>query len=189
MLQLYGITSAALSIFCLLPYIVDILKHKTRPERASWLIWSVLGFIAFFSQMAEGATNSLWLTAAQTFIVTVVFILSIKFGSGGLIKRDILSLIVAGLGIVLWVFTKEAAAALYIVIAVDFTGSILTIVKSYEDPRSETLITWILSGTAGFFGALSVGEWSFVLLSYPVYLWLINYVVAGAILLGRRKTV
>ena len=189
MLQIFGIVSAMLTIICLVPYVIDIFKLKTKPERASWLIWSVLGFIAFFSQLAKGATDSLWLTGAQTFVVLVVFLLSLKYGVGGLMKRDIIALIVAGMGIILWLLTKEAAVALFIVIAVDFAGSVLTMIKSYEDPGSETLITWVLSGTSGVFGALSVGGWNLILLSYPIYIWLINYFIAGAVILGKRKKI
>lgn len=187
MLQILGITSGILSVFCYAPYIRDILLKKTRPERASWLIWSALGGIAFFSQLAKGATDSLWLTGVQTLGVIIIFILSLKFGMGGLAKRDIISLLFAGVGIVTWYITKEAAAALFIVIAVDITGSILTMIKSYEDPGSETLITWILSGTSGLFGAFAVGNWNFVLLSYPLYIFVINFLIAGSIVLGKKK--
>lgn len=191
MLQFFGILSAILTLICIIPYIRDIFNKTTKPERASWFIWTVLGSIAFFSQLAKGATDSLWLTAAQTLEVSIVFFLSLKFGTGGLTKRDIIALLVAALGLALWSITKEAAIALFLVIIVDGAGSVLTMLKSYEDPGSETLSTWILSGTAGFFGALAVGSWDFVLLSYPVYLWIINYIIAGSMILGyqkRRKT-
>lgn len=191
MLQLFGILSAILSLACIIPYIKDILLRTTKPERASWFIWTVLGSIAFFSQLAKGATDSLWLTGAQTLEVFIIFVLSIKFGVGGFGKRDIVALIIAGVGLLLWSITKEAAVALYLVIIVDAAGSVLTMFKSYEDPGSETLSTWILSGTAGFFGALAVGSWDVILLSYPVYIWLINYGIAVSMILGyqkRRKT-
>jgi hypothetical protein len=187
MLQLLGIASAILSLICFIPYIKDILSGSTRPERASWLIWTVLGCIAFFSQLAEGATDSLWLTVGQTFGVTGIFLLSLKFGVGGLVKRDVIALSFAALGLVLWSITNEAAIALILVILIDCVGSILTMIKSYEDPESETVITFILSGTSGLLGALAVGSWDILLLSYPVFIWMINYAIAGSIFLGRRR--
>lgn len=187
MLQFFGILSAILTLISIIPYIKDILRKTTKPERASWFIWTVLGSIAFFSQLAKGATDSLWLTGAQTLEVSIVFFLSIKYGVGGLAKRDIMALLVAGIGLLLWSVTQEAAYALFFVIIADGAGSILTMLKSYEDPGSETLSTWIISGTAGFFGALAVGSWDVILLSYPVYIWLINYVIAGSMILGKRR--
>ena len=187
MLQLFGYISALLSIVMIVPYVRDILLGKTKPERGSWLIWTVLGFIAFFSQYAKGATDSLWMTAGQTLAVLIIAVLSIKYGYGGLGKRDVRALIGAGIGLLLWYLTREAAFALFIIILVDSIGTLLTAIKSYKDPESETLSTWILSGTSGIFGMLAVGSLNFVLLAYPLYIMVANYVIVGAMLLGRRR--
>jgi len=186
-LEIFGITSGVLGFICVFPYIRDILLNKTKPERASWLIWSVLGSIAFFSQLAKGATNSLWLTGVDTLGVLITFILALKFGEGGLSRRDVKALMVAFLGLVIWFFTKEATFALIIVIVVDSAGSFLTISKAYEDPESETMSTWILSGLSGLAAALAVGSFDLVLLSYPLYIWVANWSVAIAMVLGNKK--
>lgn len=187
MLQLFGYTSAVLSIVMIIPYVRDILRLETKPERGSWFIWMVLGFIAFFSQLAKGATDSLWLTAGQTLAVLIIFVLSLKFGYGGLGKRDVQGLVGAAFGLMLWYLTREASYALIFVILVDSIGSFLTIIKSYKDPASETLITWLMSGTSAIFGMLAVGSLNLILLAYPLYLVVANYVIVGAILLGRMR--
>jgi hypothetical protein len=184
--QIFGYLAALLSIVAVLPYIRDILKGKTKPERASWFIWTVLGSIAFFSQLEKGASNSLWMVGTSTVCVLIVSILSIKFGSGGFARRDKISLLIAAIGLLLWFFTKEAAIALFITIIIDLTGSFLTVVKSLEDPESETISTWIIAFISGIFAALSVGEWSFILLVYPLYIFLANFAVVVAILLGKN---
>ncbi len=189
MLQLFGYTSALLSILMIIPYVRDIIKLKTKPERGSWLIWTVLGFIAFFSQLAKGATESLWLTVGQTLSVLIVFALSIKFGYGGVEKRDIKALIGAGFGLIVWYFTKEASYALIFVIFIDSIGTALTAIKSYKDPGSETLITWIMSGTSGIFGMLAVGSMNFILLAYPFYITIANYVIVATLLLGKSHKI
>lgn len=185
--QIFGYISALLSIIMIIPYVRDILRKKTKPERGSWLIWTVLGFIAFFSQLAKGATDSLWLTAGQTIAVLIIVVLSINYGYGGLGKRDIKALIGAGIGLIFWYMTKEAATALFIIIFVDGIGTLLTAIKSYKDPGSETLTTWIMSGTSGIFGMLAVGNINLILLAYPFYIMLANYVIVAAIILGKRK--
>ena len=186
-LYIFGLSAGILSAVCYIPYIRDVLSGSTRPERASWFIWSILGSIAFFSQLNKGATDSLWLTAVQTIGVTVVFLLALQRGTGGLNRRDIYSLIVAGFGLLLWYFTNNAIYALILVIIVDCAGAILTLLKAYEDPKSETLITWLLAGIAGIFAMASVGTWNIELLAYPIYIAVINLAVVGAMILGRRK--
>ncbi|CAN5175196.1 hypothetical protein BH09PAT1_BH09PAT1_7350 [soil metagenome] len=187
MLTVFGYASVLLSLSCVIPYIRDILRHKTQPERASWFIWTVLGVIAFFSQLAKGATDSLWLTVGETVAVSIVFFLSLKYGVGGLTKRDIKALIGAAVGVVLWFITHEATWAIVFVIFVDSIGALLTLVKAYEDPKSETLSTWVISGTSGVFGTLAVGSLNPILLAYPLYIVVANYLTVVAQVLGRRK--
>ena len=170
------------------PYIADTLKRKTHPQRASWFIWAVLGYIALSSQFAKGATDSLWMTAAQTLGTTIIFLLSLKLGTGGFARRDIISLALAALGLLIWYFTREAAYALFITMAVDAIGATLTAIKAYEMPGSETLITWILSAISGILAALSVGRVAPVLLAYPLYVTLANACVIIGIWLGHRRT-
>ncbi len=189
MLQVFGYLSALLSVAMVVPYIRDIFRGTTRPERASWFIWTVLGFIAFFSQLAEGASHSLWLTAGQTLAVFSVFVLSVKYGYGGLGSRDRKALAGAGVGLVLWYLTSHAYLALFLVIVVDSFGTVLTVLKAYEDPASETMSTWILSGTSGIFGMLAVGRPDPVLLAYPFYIVCANFSVVVAMILGSRRRV
>ncbi|HSW88231.1 MAG TPA: hypothetical protein VLG12_03655 [Candidatus Saccharimonadales bacterium] len=187
MLQTLGIIAGILTIIGALPYIRDILFNKTKPERATWFIWIVLASIAFSSQFAKGASNSLWLTGLESIAVFVIFILSIQRGVGGLNKRDIVILLVAMLGLILWYFTKEASFALYIIIGVDLTGTIPTVIKAYEDPESETFITWLLSSIAGVLTMISVGKLNLILLSYPFYIFVANGAVVVAMVFGKKR--
>lgn len=185
--SIFGVLSGITTVIGIIPYIVDILRGKTKPERASWLIWTLLGSISFLTQMAEGATFSLVMTGTQTLAVVVVFILSIKFGVGGLTRRDFLSILTALIGIVLWRLTSNPMTALMLVIAVDAIGVYLTLIKSYKDPGSETLFAWILNSFSGLFGILSVGSLNFNLLLYPAYILIANISVVTAIKLGVKN--
>ncbi len=187
MLYFFGLISGVLSIIGGAPYVYDILKKTTKPERATWFIWSILGSIAFFSQFAKGATDSLWLTGAQTIIVLIIFLLSLKFGVGGFNRMDIAALIFAGIALILWYLTNEATVALFLVILIDAIGGMPTIIKSYEAPESESLISWLLFGISGIFAMVAVGSFNFILLSYPAYIFLFNVGVVAAILLGRKR--
>jgi hypothetical protein len=184
-----GILAGILSILMYIPYIKDTVKGVTHPHRASWLIWSCLGLIAFFSQLAKGATDSLWMTAAQTLGTAVVFLLSLKLGVGGFSRRDKISLLTAALGLIVWFFTNEAAFELFITIAVDAIGAGLTAIKAYEMPESETLITWILSAISGILGTIAVGHINPILMAYPFYVFLANCWVITSIFLGKKRKV
>lgn len=185
--EIAGYLAGIAILLSFLPYIRDIFKGKTRPERISWLIWAILGMIAFFSQLAKGASFSLIMTAAQALGDLFIFILAIKWGLGGFLKRDILALIGATLGLVLWYLTNDATVALIMVIFVDASGVVLTIIKSYKQPNTETISTWVLTFLAGLLAAVAVGSWNIILLSFPIYICLAGTSILVAIKLGSRK--
>jgi len=187
MLQALGLLGGLFALGSFIPYIRDTLLLRVKPQRATFFIWSVLGAIAFFSQLAKGASNSLWLPGLETFGVIATFLLSIKYGVGGFNKKDYIALLIATFGLIAWYFTKEAAIALYLVILVDVTGLSLTLHKAYITPESETNLAWILAAFGGFLSLFSVGSFNIILLSYPFYLMLANAAVVVAIQMGLQR--
>jgi hypothetical protein len=187
MLQAFGLISGFLMLFSTLPYTRDILRLKTKPHRGSFLIWVVLGSIAFFSQFANGATWSLLLPATDTLATFSIFILSLRYGIGGLNKRDGGGLLLAGFGLIIWYFTKQPLAALLITIGIDAVGTVLTVLKAYDEPHTETFSSWLLASLGGLFAAFAAGKLSFALLVYPLYIFVANGAVDGAILLGKKE--
>jgi hypothetical protein len=188
MQEIFAIVSAVLILIAAPPYIINTLKGNTKPERVTWFIFSVLGLIAFVSQALLGASWSLVFSGLDTLASILIFSLSLKYGVGGHTKIDIAALIIATIGVFIAVFAKEPIISLLGVIIADISGMVLTIKKTYLNPKSETTITWLLVGTASVFGILSASEMTVGILLYPVYLMIANYSVPLAQLIGIRKT-
>ena len=186
MLEIFGYLSGSLMILSVIPYIRSILKGNTKPQRMTWLIWSILTLIAFFSQLAKGASWSLFVTGGDMIAILITFIFSVKYGVGGFRKLDILSLFGAGVSLLLWYLTNEPAVALFLIILIDIIGANLTIIKSWKNPETENWICWAMCGVGGLFGILSVGSLNFVLLSYPIYICLMNSILA-IIVISRKR--
>ncbi|OGZ30308.1 MAG: hypothetical protein A2931_02075 [Candidatus Niyogibacteria bacterium RIFCSPLOWO2_01_FULL_45_48] len=187
MTQYFGYLSGIFITCSFIPYVISIFRGQAKPERASWFIWSALGGIAFFSQLSKGARYSLWLPGIQTVGDISIFLFSIKYGMGGVSKRDKLALSIAGLGLILWYITQEAAIALFFAIFIDAIGAFLTILKSYEHPTTEPIIAWIFTMLGGFFAIFAVGGWNWTLLSFPVYTFVANLFIIGSIKLGQAR--
>ena len=187
-LLFFGIASGALSTFAYIPYIIDTVARRTQPQRASWLIWSVLGSIALISQIYEGATSSLWFAGVQVSGTIIVFLLSITAGNGKYLSRtDYCILLAASIGLVLWYFTENAAYALAITISTSLLGGVATVTKAFYDPDSETLVTWVVSLVASICAILSVGKFDIIILAYPLYLFTLYLAFVAAIILGRFR--
>ncbi|HSX06904.1 MAG TPA: hypothetical protein VLG92_04230 [Candidatus Saccharimonadia bacterium] len=182
---------AALSAVLILvagpPYALDTLKGVTKPERMTWFIFSLLGIVAFISQMGLGASWSLLFSGLDTAGSCLMLLLSLKYGVGGYARRDIAALMIAIVGITAAFMFKQPLLSLAGVILADASGTALTVRKAFLDPGSETTITWLAVGTAAVFGMLAVGSWSVSLLLYPAYLVIANYAVPLAQLVGRSK--
>lgn len=186
--SVFGILSAVLNLVAYVPYVRDILRKKTKPQRITWFIFSVLAGISFASQLALGARASLWLIGAQAISVLVVFILSIPRGVGGLKRLDVISLAGAGIGLACWVVFHQAAFALYGGIIVGTIGLLPTIHKAVKQPETETTATWVLGTVAGFAGVLAAGFTArFDVLIFPIFVMLNNGVVAVPLLILRSE--
>ena len=181
-----GIASAVVNTIGLVPYLRDIFRHKTKPERATWWIWLALGLIAFFAQLAAGARWSTLLTAASILAVGTIAVLSLRYGYGTFRRKDFIALSIALIGVVLWQLTDAPLIALLIVIAIDGIGYSLTLLKSWKAPNTETLSSWLLATIATALSVLAVGDWDFTKLIYPVFLFLTNSVLVW-ILVYRRS--
>lgn len=187
MALLLGIMSGALSILGYIPYIIDTIRKRTQPERASWLIWSTIGTISFLSQVSEGATDSLWFAGVQVSGTITIFVLSVRLGYGQYLSpKNRVVFSIAMCGVVAWYLTDSAVYALMISIAIGLLGGVVTIQKAYEDPDSETLSTWVLALLASVFAILAVGELDWVLLAFPLYLLTLYTAIVAAILYRRH---
>lgn len=183
--ELFGILSGTVIFFGGPPYLLDILKGKTKPQRTTWFIWTFLGSISFTSQLKLGAHWSLVYVGLNAAGNLAVFLLSLKYGTGGWRKMDVTALVIACVGVAIsFIFTSPMIALTGSIVA-DFAGTSLTLYKTYLDPSSETSITWFFMGTSSLFAALAVGKMDFSLLLYPVYICIVTYGVLAAQWLGR----
>ncbi len=184
--QLAGYFGGILATILVIPYIWEIFYRQVKPERASWLVWTVLAGISFFSQRSAGAGASLWFTAGNWLGVLIVFIISIFKGVGGLTWFDLTVLGLAGLGTIGWLTLGNPALAITSIIFADFVGTLPTIIKAYHQPASESKTAFAIGTVSAAFGVFAVGSLNPILLAFPGYLLLADGAVVVAILLGRR---
>jgi hypothetical protein len=182
--ETFAILSGVIVLLAGPPYLIDIFKGKTKPQRTAWFIWTVLGVVAFVSQIGLKAHWSLVYVGLNALGNLIVFLLSFKYGVGGWKKLDFVALAIAAAGVGVSLIAKDPLFALFGVIVADFAGTVLTLYKTFLMPSSETSITWIFFGTSSLLGALSVGAWDFKLLLYPLYMAFATYSILIAQLLG-----
>ncbi|WP_299548575.1 hypothetical protein [uncultured Tateyamaria sp.] len=175
-----GIAAAVLSVYAFWPYIRDILTNRTRPERASWLIWAVLSAVSLLSQAYEGADGSLGFAIAQTAGTVIICGLTFWKTTGLRFKTDDSQVLTAtAVGIWLWAEMESAAYSLFVTITMSMMGGLLTMQKAFLDPKSETWATWAAFFVSAALAVVAIGGADWLLLAYPLYVM----VLSGGIML------
>ncbi len=182
-----GMIAGTVGILGFVPYAVGIINRTTKPNKATWIVWAVLGAVIAASYYAAGATESAWVPVAYAFGIFIIAILSLKYGEEKWTPLDKGCLAGAALGLALWALTGEAATALYIATLVDAAGSVPTIRKTYEDPGSESRAAWALFLLAAVINLFAIREWTLSSASYPVYLVILDLVMIALVLRKPRN--
>ena len=182
-----GVFAGLISLLGYLPYIVMVLKKKTTPNRATWWIWTIIGFILVASYYSSGATNTIWLPVCAAFSQLIIAIVSIKYGEGGLNRFDQICLLGAALSLLLWWHYNSPIIALFINIAMDFFGALPTIKKSYYQPKTEEPLPWIIFLVASIVNFFALQEWTFILLVYPLCYFFDTAIIVLLLLRSKLK--
>ena len=180
-----GVLAGLLGVANMVPYVRDTIRGETRPHRGTWLIWGSLAIVVWLSQRADGASWSLMLASGQVVLNSIVMLLAIRRGEGGMSAPEAAMLGVAGGGVIGWIVADQPIVAIACVIAADLVATALMAPKTYRDPGSETLVTYVGASVAGALAAGAVGALDVSLLLYPVYYCVVN--IAIAILINHRR--
>ena len=137
LVPILGILAGVVGIADTLPYIRDTIRGTTRPHRGTWLIWAVLAVVVSFSLEADGATWSLIMPVAQAVLATLIFLLAIRNGVGGLRPIELAMMAIAGAGVAGWLVASEPLIATLCVVIADILGAAMMVLAGLVRlPRS-----------------------------------------------------
>jgi hypothetical protein len=186
MVAVFGVLAGILQLVAGLPYIRDILRGSTTPQRSTWTIWTTLSFVVLASQWASGATWSLALTIGQVLSCGAIFVLALRRGVGGVSAIEIALLGIAALGIVGWQVADDPVVATCAVVVADLIGVTLMLPKTYREPYSETLSTFALGVVSTLCALVAVNSADASLWIYPIYILIADSAVVAVIWFRRR---
>lgn len=185
LLPILGLAAGLVAIADTVPYIRDTLRGTTIPHRGSWLIWSLLSVLVFFSQRADGASWSLVAAGLQAFLNGSILVLAVRRGVGGVSFADRMMVAIAAGGALGWVVAGEPFVATACVVVADLLGFVMMAPKAYREPESETLATFALASVSAALATAAVGGADPALVLYPIYMCLGN--LGMALLIHRAR--
>ncbi len=171
--QAIGFVSGLFLITGYIPYIYEVIKGKTKPNRASWLIWALSTTIILFSVKETGTHEAIWVPIADAVGCSLIFILAIFRGVGGWSKTDQVSFAICLTSLIILWITGNPLIALLMNLLIYVSGYISTIKKAVIDPKSESLFAWsfFLIGVILNLATVIVGtDTGFAVWLYPIVL-------------------
>lgn len=183
---LAGRVAGLFSLAAFVPYILSILRGRTRPNRATWWIWTVVGSLLAVSYYASGARHTLWVAVSYVLGPLITAILSLRFGVGGSTRFDRGCLLGAGMGALLWWAFSSPLIALLINLGIDLLGALPTISKAHSDPGGEDTLAWGLFLLGNTLNLFAIEQWRFSIVVYPVYMFLLSALIL-LLLTSRRR--
>lgn len=172
MYALYGVLAGACSIAAYLRYITAIYRNSTRPNRATWFIWTIVSCILLASYAATGARTTLWVPISYAVGSLAIFLLSLWRGEGGWTRFDRTCLSGVVLSLFLWWYFRTPIVALLMNLSIDLMGALPTIRKSWLQPEGEDRYAWLLWAAGNTLNLLAVKSWTFANAAYTVYMFL-----------------
>ena len=179
------VLSTMLALISSIIYARSIFRGEARPHRTTRFVLLIITVLSTASLIAQHNTVAVWLAGVSAIQAIFIFYLSIKHGMGGWSWSDILCLLVALCGIIIWQTSQNPVLGLYCAILADFTGMIPALIKTYRWPETENVWFFGLDTIAGTCTVLAVSAFTLAQTAYPAYVTLINLVMVLLILRPR----
>jgi hypothetical protein len=162
-----------------LAYLIDTVKGKVKPNRVSFLLWSIAPFIAFAAQVKQGVGLESLMTFSTGFLPLTTFIASFvnKKAEWKVTRFDLICGFLSIVGLILWMITKVGNIAIFFSIVADGLAAVPTIVKAYKYPDTELAWPWIATTFGVVLTLLTINGLTFANSGFIIYILLVNTLI------------
>ena len=171
--------AALIDIIGCTTYAWATIKGHTKPNRVTWVLWTLSSGIVFLGQVSEGVGLPAVLTFAAAFGPFLVVVASFlnKNAYWKLSAFDVVCGSISLLALALWGITQTGLIAIYLSLLSDLMASLPTVVKSYQAPQTESPTTYLLGLVAGVITLLTIQNWTLETYIFPVYVVILCVVI------------
>jgi hypothetical protein len=153
-------------------YLRDTLRGTTKPNRVTWLLWSVAPLLAAGVGWDEGVGLRVLPTFMVGFMPLLVFVASFhNSASVWRIRRiDYACGAMSVVGTVTWFVTRNGVLAISAAIAADFLAGVPTLMKSWTHPETETVYSYLGAMISMVILLLTIDHWTFDVAAFPLFI-------------------
>lgn len=165
-----------------------MLKKKVTPHPYTWLVWSIVSCIVFFGQLARGAGIGALPTAAAEVFTIIIFFFSLKYGFKGIRRIDTYFLILALLGLIPWILTKDPTISVIIAVSIDLLAFTPTIRKTWINPKTETPTLYGMNVLRHILMLFSLQAYNVATTLHSIVMITVNSLMTGIIFWRKKST-
>lgn len=180
--------AAIITFIGILIYAIDTLRGKTKPNRVTWVLWTVVPLITFFAQLSEGVGLSsifaLAMALGPLFVVIASF--ANKNAYWKLTLFDYICGAISLLAIILWVITGDGVIAIVFSIIADFAAGLPTLRKGYTHPESENIVAYVVGIISAIITLLTLQHFDPASTIFAVYILLNSLLLVSTIKVFSR---
>jgi hypothetical protein len=122
MKELFALIGALLAAVSTIPYLIDIVRRKTKPNIVTWLTWTMLTTIAGSAALVAGQPKTAIFLYGNSLCTGLVVILGLRYGTAKFSRFDSMCQISAILGLVLWLIFNSPTVGIVVSLVIDFVG-------------------------------------------------------------------
>ncbi len=182
-----AIIAGLLAIVGNIPYLRDIIRKRVQPHPYTWLVWSIVSCIVFFGQVAKGAGIGALPTAASEIFTIIIFFFSLRYGFKNIRKIDTLFLVIALLGIIPWILTKDPTISVIIAVSIDLVAFLPTIRKTWIRPETETPVLYAMNVLRHILMLISLQAYNIATVLHSIVMITTNTLMTGMILIRKKN--
>ncbi len=183
MFEFLVLVAAFATLLAALVYIRSMFKGQTRPNRVTWLMWSIAPFIATVAAISNGVTWSaipVFMSGLSPFLILMASFLN-RRAYWKLSTFDYLCGALSVLTLVLWYLTDNPNVAIAFAVMSDALAATPTLTKAWRNPETESPWPFAVGVFSPMTSFLVATAWTFSELAFSAYLVLINILLVFSI--------
>ncbi len=157
-------------------YLIDTVKGKVKPNRVSFLLWSIAPLIAFAAQIGKGVGIESLMTLSVGILPLMTFGGSFinKKAEWKLTRFDLTCGFLSIVGLIFWLITQEGNIAIAFSILADGLAAIPTVVKAYKYPETEVAWPWLTTSFGVILTLLTLRQLTFANSAFIIYIFIVD---------------
>ena len=167
-------------------YIKGTIKGTTKPNRVSWIFWTIAPFIGVYISYKSGVSLPLLISTFMAGFIPLLVVIASFFNKNAYWKTtsfDIACGVLSFVAIIIWVTTKDPIMSLSFAILADLLAGVPTIIKSFKHSDSENIFPYSAGIINTLITLMIIENFSFENTSFPFYIMIINILI----IIGIKK--